>query len=58
MARRDGRPVGRIAAIINENHNLHWNEKVGFFGLYEVLDDREASDALLEAAEAFVRQQA
>ncbi len=57
MARRDGRPVGRIAAIINENHNLHWNEKVGFFGLYEVLDDREASDALLEAAEAFVRQQ-
>ncbi len=57
MARRNGRPVGRIAALINENHNLHWNEKVGFFGLYEVLNDREASDALLEAAEAFVRQQ-
>ena len=57
MARRNGRPVGRIAALINENHNLHWNERVGFFGLYEVLDDREASDALLEAAEAFVRQQ-
>jgi len=57
IARRDGKPVGRIAAIINDNHNKHWDEQVGFFGLYEVLDDPEASAALLEAAETFVRDE-
>lgn len=55
IARRDGRPVGTIAGIINDNHNQHWHEQVGFFGLFEVLDDREAAEALLQAAEDFVR---
>ncbi|MBN1876137.1 MAG: N-acetyltransferase [Anaerolineae bacterium] len=55
LARRDGKIVGRIAAIINPNHNHHWSENIGFFGLYEVLEDREASDMLLKAAEDFVR---
>ncbi len=57
VARRDGRIVGRIAGLINERHNEYWDEKVGFFGLYEVLEDREASDALLAAAEDFVRSE-
>ncbi len=57
LARRNGRIVGRISGIINDKHNEHWDEKTGFFGLYEVLPDREASDALLEAAEAFVREE-
>lgn len=55
IARRDGKPVGTIAGILNDNHNQHWNEQVGFFGLFEVLDDREAAEALLQAAEDFVR---
>lgn len=55
LARREGKVVGRIAGFVNYNHNQHWNDRVGFFGLYEVLDDREASDALLKAAEDFVR---
>ncbi len=57
LARRGDKVVGRIAGIINYNHNHYWNDKVGFFGLYEVLEDREASDALLEAAENFVRNE-
>ncbi|MBN1260576.1 MAG: N-acetyltransferase [Anaerolineae bacterium] len=57
MAYRGDKPVGRIAGFINYRHNEYWNEKVGFFGLYEVLEDREASDALLRAAEDFVREE-
>lgn len=50
MARRDGKPVGTIAAIINHRHNEVHQDKVGFFGYFEVLEDREAAEALLEAA--------
>ncbi len=57
IARRDGKPVGTIAGIINHAHNEYWHEKTGFFGLYEVLQDREASDALLKAAENFARSE-
>ncbi len=57
IARRDGKIVGTIAGIINYNHNKHWNDKVGFFGLFEVLQDPEAASALLEAAETFVREE-
>ena len=50
MARRDGTPVGTIAAILNNRHNEFQGEQVGFFGLFEVLSDREAAEALLETA--------
>jgi GNAT superfamily N-acetyltransferase len=50
MARRDGKPVGTIAAILNNRHNEFQGEQVGFFGLFEVLSDREAAGALLETA--------
>ena len=57
LARRGDKIVGRISALINHRHNEFWNEKIGFFGLYEVLEDAEASQALLAAAEDFVRSQ-
>ena len=57
IARPDGKPVGTIAGIINDNHIKHWNENVGFFGLFEVLKDPEAATALLETAEDFVRSE-
>jgi GNAT superfamily N-acetyltransferase len=50
MARRNGKPVGTIAAILNNRHNEFQGEQVGFFGLFEVLSDREAAKALLETA--------
>ena len=50
MARRDGQPVGTIAAILNNRHNAFHEERVGFFGLFEVLPDQEAAEALLETA--------
>jgi GNAT superfamily N-acetyltransferase len=57
LARRDGKPVGRIAAFINYRHNDYWDERSGFFGHFEVLEDREAAEALLKAAEDFVRSE-
>lgn len=56
-AQRDGKIVGTIAGIINHNHNEYWDDKVGFFGLFEVLKDEEAAHALLAVAEDFVRSE-
>ncbi len=54
LARRDGEVVGRIAACIDRYNNEHWDEKVGFFGFYEVDDDAEAAAALLQAASDWI----
>ncbi|MGC9348932.1 MAG: N-acetyltransferase [Anaerolineae bacterium] len=56
-ARRDGKIVGTIAGIVNERHNEYWNDNVGFFGLFEVLQDEEAAHELLRTAEAFVHDE-
>ncbi len=53
LARRGEEVTGRIAAIIDENHNRAHTEKVVFFGLYESLDDPETAAALLDAAAAW-----
>ncbi len=42
--------VGRIAAILDENHNKVHDEKTAFFGLYESFDDFEAAQSLLAKA--------
>lgn len=56
LARRDGRPTGRIAAILDRNHNAFHDEKVVFFGLYESLNDPETAGALLDAVAAWGRE--
>jgi ribosomal protein S18 acetylase RimI-like enzyme len=55
LARRDGKVVGRIAAIVDEEHNLVHEEKTGFFGFFESENDREVAVALFGAAEEAVR---
>jgi len=57
IARRDGEPVGAIAAIVNHRHNEFQEEQIGFFGLFEVLRDQEAAEALLGTACDWVREQ-
>ena len=47
LARRDGRVVGRIMAILNRAHNEFHNERAGFFGFFEVENDEQAAGALL-----------
>jgi GNAT superfamily N-acetyltransferase len=55
LAYRDGEPVGRIAAIENTLHNKFHDEQIGFFGLFESVNDQKVADALLDAAAAWVR---
>ena len=54
IAKREGRTVGRVAAIENRWHNDHHDDRVGFFGFFECRDDQEAADGLFERAEAWL----
>lgn len=49
MAYRDGKPVGRIAGIINHRFNESHNKKEGRFGWIDFIDDDEVVDALIDA---------
>jgi len=57
LAYKDGRIVGRIGAIINRNHNKEHNERIGFFGFFECINDQAVADALLETARQWVKKQ-
>ncbi|HAW08734.1 MAG TPA: hypothetical protein DCW42_06145 [Bacteroidetes bacterium] len=50
LAYRGDEIVGRIAAIKNDNHNITHQDKVGFFGFFESINDQEVADALFSAA--------
>jgi len=54
LARLGGEVVGRVAAIVNDAHNTTHNDKVGFFGFFETIDDQAVANALLGAAEAWL----
>lgn len=56
LARRDGRIVGRVAAIINPRANMRWNSKAVRFGWIDFIDDLDVSRALLDAVEQWGRQ--
>ena len=47
--------VGRIALIENQPYNRNLSERVGFFGMFEVIDDNKASDLLFDEAEKWCR---
>lgn len=55
LAKRDGEIVGRIAAIVNHNHNLTHKDTVGFFGFFECVQDQGVATALFTAAEQWLR---
>lgn len=46
-----GEVLGRIAGIINYNHNKTHNDKVGFFGFFESINDHNVARKLFESVE-------
>lgn len=56
MAYRDGKPVGRIAAIINSQVNRNCDSKICRFGFMDFVDDMEVSHTLFDAAEDWGRR--
>ncbi|NWF50764.1 MAG: hypothetical protein HXY49_09505 [Ignavibacteriaceae bacterium] len=54
LAKKDGRIVGRIAAIKNNLHNSTHNDKVGFFGFFESINDQQVANMLLDSAKSWL----
>ncbi len=56
IAWKDGKSVGRIAAVENRAHNEYYGDKVGFFGFFDFIDNIGVAEALLNAAKAELRR--
>ena len=55
LAVRDGRPVGRLSAHVDDAYNAYHDARWGWFGFLEVAEDAEALEGLLGAAEGWLR---
>ena len=55
LAYKDGKIVGRVAAIINNKANEKWGHKSVRFGWIDFIDDIDVSRALFKAVEDFGR---
>ena len=55
LARKDGKAVGRIVAIIDENHNNFHQDKTGFFGFFECIEDFEVAQCLWDGAKRWLK---
>ena len=56
MAYREGKPVGRVAGIINRRANEKWGFKHVRFGWFDFIDDEEVSKALLDTVVAWGKE--
>ena len=56
LALRDGKVVGRVAAIINRRANEQWHGQQVRFGWFDFIDDQEVSKALLDAVAEWGRE--
>lgn len=50
LAYKNEKIVGRIAAIKNDLHNKIHNDKVGFFGFFECINEQEVANKLFDTA--------
>jgi ribosomal protein S18 acetylase RimI-like enzyme len=53
LARRDGRPCGRLLAYVDRSFNAYNQSSTGFFGSFES-EDRQTAEALLAEAESWL----
>ena len=56
LALKEGKTVGRVAAIINHKANEKWKKKDVRFGWIDFIDDIEVSRALFKAVEEYGRK--
>ncbi len=56
LALKEGKVVGRVAAIINNKANEKWDKKDVRFGWIDFIDDIEVSKALLKAVEDYGKE--
>lgn len=53
LAIRDGEPCGRIAAIINQAYIERYQDRRGFFGFFECVNDQQVANALFDSAKTW-----
>ena len=56
LALKEGKVVGRVAAIINHKANEKWEKKDVRFGWIDFIDDIEVSNTLLKAVEDYGKE--
>ena len=56
LAYKDGKPAGRVAAIVNELANKQWNHKEVRFGWYDFIEDEDVARSLMQKVEEFGRE--
>ncbi len=56
LAWQNGKPVGRVSAAINHRFNDYYRVKIGFFGFFEVIDDFNVAQALLDKAQNWIKE--
>jgi hypothetical protein len=55
IAYKDGKPVGRIATIIDFLFTKKEKEDIGYFGFFECIDDYGVAKALFDAAKSWLK---
>ncbi len=55
LAYKEGKLVGRVAAIYNINHNAFTGKKDGFFGFFDAINDQETVDRLIQVSSDWVK---
>jgi hypothetical protein len=54
VARRGDQVVGRVASIIDRQHQQHYSDRTGFFGFFESPNEPEVAAALIQTAAAWL----
>jgi hypothetical protein len=54
VANVNGKDVGRVAAVEDDDYAKHHGERVGYFGMFECADDDDAAKGLLDRACAWL----
>ena len=54
LAERGGKAVGRVAVFVNRVHNQKYDERRGFFGFFECIDDLAVARGLFDAGRAWL----
>jgi len=57
LARKDGKPAGRIVAIVDDNHNRFHQDETGFFGFFECIEDYDVAKMLWDEAKKWLQSQ-
>jgi GNAT superfamily N-acetyltransferase len=56
LAERRGEVIGRLAVLVNHVHNRKYDERRGFFGFFECVNEVGVARALFDAGEVWLRE--